>query len=248
MKKTFFLWLFIAAAFLANSQGSTLYEVNVVKPKAGMKMAFETSWKLHLDKFHKATDKRNVYEVTSGTDLGAYVIVEGPFSYADMDKATSNAKEHAADLDKNFTPKVETENENFMVAFRDTLSHNPQPDAKKVLVTVTVLKDGKQPDYVRELRRTAIILGKLDSKVSFAVLVKTQSGSSPTIITLRNLTNGYAELEANFFQNPPNAFRDAYVKEWGQEAWDKRVAQLVNDVVSREQHFEVHRADLSSPK
>ena len=246
MKKIFFLWLFMAAALLTFGQGNTLYEVNVVKPKAGMQMAFETSWKLHLDKFHKNSDKRNVYEVTSGPELGSYVIVEGPFSYADMDKTLTNAKEHAADLDKNFTPKVETENQNFMAAFRDTLSYNPQPDAKKLLVTITVLKDGKQPDYVRELRRNAIILGKLESKLSYAVLLKTFAGSTPTIITLRSLANGYAELDANFFQTPPNAFRDAYVKEWGQEAWDKRVAQLVNDVVSREVHFEVYRPDLSS--
>lgn len=246
MKKIFFLWLFIAAALLTFGQGNTLYEVNVVKPKAGMQMAFETSWKLHLDKFHKTSDKRNVYEVTSGPELGSYVIVEGPFSFADMDKALPNAKEHTADLDKNFTPKVETENQNFMCAFRDTLSYNPQPDAKKLLVTVTVLKDGKQPDYVRELRRNAIIAAKLNSQISYVVLIKTQSGSSPTIITLRNLRNGYAELEANYFQTPPNAFREAYVKEWGQEAWDKRLAQLVNDVVSRELHFEVYRSDLSS--
>ena len=186
------------------------------------------------------------YEVISGPELGSYVIVEGPFSFADMDKALPNAKEHTADLDKNFTPKVETENQNFMCAFRDTLSYNPQPDAKKLLVTVTVLKDGKQPDYVRELRRNAIIAAKLNSRISYVVLIKTQSGSSPTIITLRNLRNGYAELEANYFQTPPNAFREAYVKEWGQEAWDKRLAQLVNDVVSRELHFEVYRSDLSS--
>jgi hypothetical protein len=246
MKKIFFLWLFMAAALLTFGQGNTLYEVNVVKPRAGMQTAFETSWKLHLDKFHKTSDKRNVYEVTSGQELGSYVIVEGPFSFADMDKTLANAKEHAADLDKNFTPKVETENQNFMVAFRDTLSYNPQPDVKKILVTITVLKDGKQPDYVRELRRNAIILGKMESKLSYAVLVKVIAGSAPTIITLRNLANGYAELDANFFQTPPNAFRDAYVKEWGQEAWDKRVAQLVNDVVSRELHFEVYRPDLSS--
>ena len=246
MKKIFFLWLFTTAALLTFSQGNTLYEVNVVKPKAGMQTAFETSWKLHLDKFHKTSDKRNVYEVTSGPELGSYVIVEGPFSYADMDKALTNAKEHTADLDKNFTPKVETENQNFMVAFRDSLSFNPQPDAKKLLVTITVLKDGKQPDYVRELRRNAIILGKMESKLSYAVMVKLMAGSAPTIITLRNLANGYAELEANFFQTPSNAFRDAYVREWGQEAWDKRMAQLVNDVVSRELHFEVYRPDLSS--
>ena len=248
MKKIFFLWLFIAAALLTFGQGNTLYEVNVVKPKAGMQMAFETSWKLHLDKFHKTSDKRNVYEVTSGPELGSYVIVEGPFSYADMDKSTPNAKAHTADLDKNFTPKVETENQNFMCALRDTLSYNPDANATKLLVTITVLKDGKQPDYIRELRRNDIIATKLNSQISYVVLLKTQFGSSPTIITLRSLRNGYAELEANYFQMPPTAFRDAYIKEWGQEAWDARVKQLVDDVASREQHFEVYRADLSSPQ
>ena len=248
MKKTIFLWLFVAASIFAIGQGSTLYEVNVVKPKAGMQMAFEASWKTHLDKFHKTSDKRLVYEVTSGSELGSYVIVEGPFSYADMDKTLSNEKAHATDLDKNFTPKVEVENQNFMCAFRDTLSHNPDPNAKTLLVTITVLKDGKQPDYVRELRRTAIISAKINSQFSYAVLIKTQSGSNPTIITLRSLRNGYAELDANYFQMPSTAFRDAYIKEWGQEAWDARVKQLVDDVVSREQHFEVYRADLSSPQ
>ena len=248
MKKIFFLWLFATASIFAIGQGSSLYEVNVVKPKAGMQMAFEASWKLHLDKFHKTSDKRNVYEVTSGPELGSYVIVEGPFSYADMDKTLTTAKAHTSDLDKNFTPKVETENQNFRCAFRDTLSYNPDANATKLLVTVTVLKDGKQPDYVRELRRNAIISAKLNSQFSYVVLIKTQSGSSPTIITLRSLKNGYAELEANYFQTPSTAFRDAYVKEWGQEAWDARLKQLVDDVVSREQHFEVYRADLSSPQ
>jgi hypothetical protein len=66
MKKTFFMWLFIAAAFFANGQGKTLYQVNVLTPRAGMKTAFEDSWKVHLAKFHSISDKRNVYEVVSG--------------------------------------------------------------------------------------------------------------------------------------------------------------------------------------
>lgn len=248
MKKTIFLWLFIATTFASIGQGNTLYEVNVVKPKSGMGSAWEASWKQHRDKFHKTSDKRSVYEVTSGPENGSYVIVEGPFSYADMDKEKPNTKEHGLDLEKSFAPKTEPNSVNFRCAFRDTLSYNPDANAKKLLVTITVLKDGKQADYVRELRRNAIIAAKLNSQISYAVLIKTQSGSSPTIITLRSLKNGYAELEANYFQMAPTAFRDAYVKEWGQEAWDARVKQLVDDVVSREQHFEVYRADLSSPQ
>ena len=248
MKKTFFLWLFIAAAFFANSQGNTLFKVNIVKPKAGMKSAFEASWKLHLDKFHKTTDKRTVYEVTSGPQMGSFVIVEGPLSYADMDKTLSNAKEHGLDLEKNFAPKLEPGSTNFIARLADTLSRNGDAKADKFLLTITVVKDGKLGDYLTELRRSALIQAKINSPVSFNTFIKMQAGSSPTIIGIRNLKDGYKELEANYFNLPQNAFRDAYVKDYGQEAWDKRVKLLVDDRESQEQRFEIRRADLSSPQ
>jgi len=246
MKKTFFLWLFIAAAFLTNGQGNTLYQVNIVKPKAGMKSAFEASWKLHLDKYHKTTDKRMVYEVVSGPGNGSYVIVEGPFSYADMDKTLPNAKAHELDLEKNFSPKLEPGSMNFITRWADTLSHNGDAKAEKFLLTITMVKDGKMGDYLREVRRNALIAAKLNSPFSYNVLIRQQAGSSPTIISIRNLKDGYKELETNYFNLPQFGFRDAYVKDYGQEAWDKRLKLLVDDIVSREQHFEKLRTDLSS--
>lgn len=247
MKKTFFLWLFIAATFFANSQGNTLYEVNVVKPKAGMRSAFEASWKAHLNTYHQTTDKRNVYEVTSGPQNGSYIIVEGPFSYADMDKTTPNAKEHSLDLEKNFSPKLEPGNQNFIAQWRDTLSYNSSATpAEKVLLTITVVKDGKMGGYLTEIRRNAVISAKLKSPFNYNVLIKQQAGSNPTIISIRNLKEGFKELEANYFNLPQNGFRDAYVQEYGQADWDKRLKLLVDDRASQEQHFEVLRKDLSS--
>ena len=246
MKKTFYLWLFIAVAFFAKGQGNTLYEINIVKPKAGMKSAFEASWKLHLDKYHKSSDKRSVYEITSGLHNGSYVILEGPFSYADMDKTLPNAKEHGLDLEKNFTPKLEPGSQNFIARFADTLSYNFNVTPDKLLLTVTVVKDGKLGEYLTEIRRTVLIYEKLKSPFSFYNLIKQQAGSAPTIYTVRNLKEGFKELEQNYFNLPQNWFRDAYVKDYGQEEWDKRVKTLVDNVVSREQHFEKFRADLSS--
>ena len=246
MKKLFFLWLFIAAAFFANGQGNTLYQVNIVKPKTGMKSAFEASWKLHLDKYHQKTDKRNVYEVTSGADNGSYVIVEGPYSYADMDKTKPNAKEHGLDLEKNFSPKLEPGSNNFIVRWADTLSYKGDPTAEKQLLTITVVKDGKMGEYLTEMRRNVLISEKLNSPFSYNVSIKQQAGSAPTIIGIRYLKNGYKELDSDFFNLPPTGFRDAYVKDYGQEAWDKRVKLLVDNRVSQEQHFEELRKDLSS--
>src|SRR2546423_10761578 len=107
MRKTFFIWLFITAAFFANGQGKTLYTVNFVKPKPGMKSGFEGNWKTHVAKFHKTSDKRVVYEILSGPRSGSYLIVEGPVSYGDMDVEKPNAKQHGLDLEKSFSPFLE---------------------------------------------------------------------------------------------------------------------------------------------
>ena len=101
-------------------------------------------------------------------------------------------------------------------------------------------------EYLTEVRRSVLIQTKLNVPISAYVLIKQQAGSSPTIYGIRNLKDGFKELEANYFNLPPNAFRDAYIKDYGQEAWDKRVKLLVDDRVSQEQHFEKFRADLSS--
>lgn len=246
MKKTFFLWLFIVAAIIANGQGSTLYRVNMVKPKAGMRTSFETYWKAHLDKFHKTADKRNVYEVTSGHSNGSYVIVEGPISYADMDKTLPNAKEHGLDLDASFSPKLEPGSENMIVRWADTLSYNGDAKADKFVVSVIVLKDGKLAEYMTEIRRGVLINTKLKAPFSYNTMIKQFAGSSPTIIQIRNLKEGYKELESNYYNLPQDGFKNAYIQEYGQEAWDKRMKLFVDDVVSREQHFEKYRADLSS--
>ena len=245
MKKLLCL-LLCAVTVSVFGQGSTLYRVNMVKPKAGMKSAFEASWKMHLDKFHKTTDKRSVYEVTNGPESGSYVIVEGPISYADMDKANPTAKDHGLDLEKNFTPKLDVTGTNSVFRWADTLSYHGDAKADNVLVTVTVLKDGKAAEVFAEIRRTVLIAEKIKSPLSYNVMVKQFAGSSPTIVTLRNLKNGFKELDTDYFKMAPDAFKNAYIADYGQEAWDKRLKLLVDDVVSREQHFEKSRADLSS--
>ena len=245
MKKLLCL-LLTAATVTAFGQGNTLYNVNVVKPKAGMKSAFEASWKMHLDKFHNKTDKRSIYEVTSGPENGSYVIVEGPISYADMDKDKPNSKEHGLDLEKNFTPKLEPGNDNSIFRWADTLSYRGDAQATKFLVSVTVIKDGKMPEVLTELRRGVLINTKINSPTSYNTMVKQLAGSTPTFVTLRNLTNGFKEMDIDYFKMAPDAFKNAYIADYGQDAWDKRIKMLTDDVVSREQHFETRRDDLSS--
>lgn len=254
MKKTFFLWLFIAAAFFANSQGKTLYRVNMVKPKAGMKSSFEASWKTHLAKFHKTEDKRMVYEVLSGPHSGEFHIVEGPIAYADMDIERPNAKDHGADLEKNFSPFLESNSRNGTYRRDDTASLNSQVQAEKFQVIITHLKFGTLADVLREAKRSSLISAKLNptNRFSFNYYVQIWTGSDPVVVTVRNLKDGFKELENNYYgpspmANQPNAFRDTYIKDYGYDAWDARQKALDNsNVVSREIFIMKLRKDLSS--
>jgi hypothetical protein len=239
------MWLFLAAAFFAKGQGKTLYEVNILKPKLGTKLAFEESWKEHRVKFH-TTDKRSVYEVESGSEVGSYVIVEGPTSYADMDVARPTAKDHGIDMDKSIYPKLESVIANFIVRWADTLSYNSDVKANLSLISTTVIKDGKMAEYMAEVRKAVLLYTKIKAPFSFNTMVKQQAGSSPTLIQIRNLKDGYKELDQDFYKLPNDYFKEAYIKEYGQADWDKRMKIMDEDVVSRTQHFEKLRADLSS--
>lgn len=244
MKKLLCL-LLCAVSLSVFSQGKTIYRVNVLKPKAGMKSAFEEAWKTHLAKFHNISDKRNVYEVTTGPESGSYVIVEGPISYADMDVEKPNTKEHALDIEKNFTPKLETTT-NAMYRWVDTLSYHGDTKGEKFVLTSTVLHDGKTGEYMTELRRSYLISTKINAPGAGNNYVKLFAGSSPTIVGVRILKDGFKELDADYYKMDRNSFKDAYIKDYGQDGWDKRVKLLVDDVVIRTQHFEKFRADLSS--
>ena len=208
MKKTFFLWLLIGAAFFANSQGKTLYEVNVVKPKAGMNSAFESHWKAHLAMYHKTDDKRTVYEVVSGSHNGEYHIIEGPISYADMDVEKPRAKEHGLDLEKNFSPYLEDGSTNAIYRHDDTASMNGNVEAEKFQVTVTHLKMGTQAATLREMKRGNLLSAKMNVNPTFRFSANTYfqilQGTKSVIVQVRNLKDGFKELDSDYFPRNPN--------------------------------------------
>jgi hypothetical protein len=255
MRKTIFLWLFVATAFIASGQGKTLYEVNFVKPKPGMQSTFEAKWKTHLAQFHKTDNKRTVYEVMSGSHNGEFHIVEGPIAYADMDTERPNAKEHGLDLEKNFSPYLEPNSMNGTYRWDDTASFNGNVTADKFQVTITHIKFGMQVETLREAKRTSLINAKLNptNRLSYNFFVQVWAGSDPVTVTIRNLKDGFKELENNYYgpnpmANQPNAFKDAYIKEYGYDAWDARQKVLDNNanVASREVFIMKLRKDLSS--
>ena len=256
MKKAFFLWLFIAITFSAFSQGKTLYSIASVKPKAGMKMAFEAAWKTHLDKYHvKEEDRQAVYEITTGVHAGTYMIVTGPMSYADMDIEKANRKEHGADLQSTISGLLES-NVQSWYRWDDTASYHGDVVASKFNVQVTHIKWGMQIATIREAKRGSLLNRKLNpnDRFSFNVYVQQFSGSDPVIVNVRNLKDGFKEMENGYYgpnpmANQPDAFKNAYIAQYGQADWDARQKLVMDNanVASREVYLMVLRKDLSTP-
>lgn len=256
MKKSFFVWLFVAISFSAFSQGKTLYIVNSLKPKAGMKMAFESAWKSHLDKYHvKEEDRQTVYEITTGPHIGTYMIVVGPMSYADMDIEKANRKDHLNDLHSTVSGMLES-NVQSMYRWDDTASFNGKVEASKFSVQVTHIKFGMMNPTLKESKRTSLIMAKINPTFRWSTntYVQLMAGSDPVMVGVRNLKDGFKELETNYYGPDPNAgnpdaFKNAYIKDYGQADWDAR-QKLLNDnanIASRELYLMVLRKDLSTP-
>ena len=98
-----------------------------------------------------------------------------------------------------------------------------------------------------------MITAKINPTNRFSANVYTQlwSGSDPVRVSVRNLKDGYKELETDYYGPntlPPNAFKDAYIKDYGQDAWDARQKVMDNNanVQSREVFITRLRKDLSS--
>jgi hypothetical protein len=170
-----------------------------------------------------------------------------------MDVDKPNAKAHGLDLEKNFQPFLEDNAMNGTYRWDDTASYNPNVEAEKFLVQVTHIKFGQQNETLREAKRSSLILAKMSPTVvvSYNYYVQIWAGSDPVVVTVRNLKEGFKELDNNFMGPNPfggTAFKDAYVKMYGQDAWDTRSKLLDNNanIASREVYIMKLRKDLSS--
>jgi hypothetical protein len=252
MKKIIFL-LFTVSTLAAYSQKTDLVTVNTVKPKKGQKMAFETAYKVHVAKFHKADEKLNVYEVLSGPYSGYYHLVNSGRSYADFDKQRADASAHSMDLDKSFFPMLdETMNGTFRSV--DSLSIHPNGEAEAFVVTVRHLKQTLNfDDYRRELARGAKISSGLKdaffANLSINFYDQLWDGSDQVTVSIRNLKDGFKSLESGYYAAAPAgspSWRDEYVKAYGHTAWDERVKVMDTAVEKTEVYIMKWRKDLSS--
>ena len=232
------------------SQGKTLYGVALVQPKPGQSQAFETAWKTHLTKYHNGESKRTVYEIVSGDNTGTYQMIDGPFAYADLDKEMANEKVHGQDYLGTVSPKLDVDKEGYIYRWVDTLSYNfTGVTASKFVQTNYFVKQGKMADFMKEFKRSAVINEQIKSPSSYTVYVLMLAGSKSQLVIRSALKDGFKQLETNYLPPTTEAFKAAYIKQYGQGDWDANRAQgtgVYTFVDGYETYLVKARKDLSS--
>jgi hypothetical protein len=249
MKKIIVVLLMFAASAVY-SQPTQLFTVHTVKPKSGQKMAFEAAYKLHVAKFHKE-QKITVSEILSGPYTGYFHVINAT-TFVELDKERSDAAAHDLDLDKSYFAFLEDDVINATYKYIDSLSFHSDMQAEKALVTVRHIKSSLEDDYRKETAKTLKLLktltGRFWQNLSLQIYEQIWDGSDPVVVSVRNLKDGFASLETDFYGAPGSSanFKDEYIKMYGTLDWDKRVKLLDEAIVKSEQYILKDRKDLSS--
>jgi hypothetical protein len=221
----------------------------MVQAKMGQASGFERAWKTHVTKFHNGDDKRTITEILTGPNAGNLLLISGPSSMADMDVERSTQKTHDADYDNTIVPSVSTYTHWGTYRWVDTLSYNGDVKADKASTTIYRLKPGKLADFTAEIKRALSINKKINSPASYNTYIKQWAGSAGEVVIVTNLKDGFKQLDNTFDPNMKKRtddFKNAYVQEYGQAAWDSRNKSLPEIATGWETFLSKTRKDLSS--
>ena len=241
-------FLFITGAINSFAQTRSLVGVSLVKPKMGKEAAFEAAWKAHLKKFHQSdtSNRRGVYEITSGVRDLCYYLTSSGMSWADLDVERSNEKTHDLDYASTITSTLASSGGNELFRWADTLSYRPEVKATKFLLTTYHIKTGKQNDVTDEIKRTIAVNKKINSPSSFDGFIQQLPGSKPVVVIIRHLKDGFKELDSDYYKDLNDKFKAAYIEMYGQPASDKRMTSVADLTDLVEVEMIKYRADLSS--
>ncbi len=246
MRKLIFTVVLACSYMLSAGQGKTLYHVTIVLPRLGSTTAFENAWKAHLQKYHKGDDKRSVHEILSGDHAGKFQLISGPSAFADMDTEKSTDAAHGQDYDKTVVPSVQSMSGSYIYRHADTLSYNGDMAAEKFVNTIYNVRRGKMNDFTAEIKRAIATNRAINSRSGYNTYIRLWSGTSPQLVIVTRLKDGFKQMDDAFAPSQSAAFKEQYIKSFGQEQWDKRMTSMTDFVESIEVFISKLRKDLSS--
>src|SRR3972149_3304372 len=93
-----------------------------VLAKEGHNTALKAAIAAHAQKFHTGNWKWRVSEILSGPDSGAYLIVEGPNSWTELDSRGALGPDHQKDYETNISPPAEKTSPEMYATYQEEVS------------------------------------------------------------------------------------------------------------------------------
>ena len=217
MKKLFLIGILIP--IIAAAQSQTVVSITRFFPKNDKILEFEKAAKNHATKYHTGDFKWRTYSIESGPDAGAYMMIEGPGTWDQVDKRGNLGTEHTSDLYKNVLPTVEKTTQYF-INYREELSSVAITDyVDKIAVTHVFPKPGKSLLVESDIKLMKKVWD--ESKQSVAVYEASSSGPAQYFIVYR-YKEGLKERDPGFRKPAKERFETAH----GAGSYEKWMASI----------------------
>lgn len=238
MRNLFLCWLLIP--FLGMSQTKNVISIFRPLPKNEKITEFEKAMVTHAQKFHTGDWKWRTYEIISGPDAGAYLALEGPSSWAQLDERKDISKEHITDLNTNFIPLTTGQANQMYAVYREDLSSAPLMEfTEKAAILHVFPKQGYTDTIAGLIKKIKVVWQKSNEPV--AVYQVSASGPSQLLIVFRYKT-GWKERDPSF-RKP---FMERYKAEYSDSGYNDYMATIQQFVEKSWSELITYRGDLSS--
>ena len=226
---------------VALSQAKIVLSSQRFFPKTDKNAEFEKGLAAHAQKYHTGLWKWRVFEIESGPDFGAVMIVEGPNTWDDFDKRGDLGADHLNDWNKNVAPYIENHAESFYMEYKEQLSTIPLTDYSK---WVSILHLCPNPGYVAATEELIGSMKKVwtDGKESVVVYNAVSSGD-PQYTVVTRYKQGLKEKDPGFLSG---TLKERYIKANGDGSFDKFIETFRSAIHKQWSELLMFREDLSS--
>lgn len=208
--------------------------------KDGHNDALKAAITAHAQKYHGTNWKWRVSEVLTGPDSGAYMILEGPNSWTELEGRGDLGAEHGKDYDTTITPHVEKTTPTVYATYQADVS-TTAPGAfapTKTLIMRVHTKPGRGGDYYASLK----IWKKVWEKRGLNVGVwSTFFSGEPTTMLAFRLKNGWKDLDEDNMSN-----RKAADEVGGAGTYDRLQEEATRNIASTTSEMIEFRPEMSS--
>ena len=207
--------------------------------KDGHDAALKAALAAHAQKFHSGNWKWRVSEVLTGPDGGAYMILEGPNSWTDIEGRGDLGPEHQKDYDTNITPHVEKSSPESYATYQESASTvaGGAFSTNKVLITRLYPKPGRGNQAYANLKDWKKVWEKCGLNV---VVWSSFYSGEPMFSVAGRLKNGFKDLDDS------TSFRKAADELFGAGGYDRMQETAALNIEKQVGEIIEFKADLSS--